>query len=34
VDWPLIDNAPGMRWMETVPLSTVDREKVLNGNAR
>jgi 2,3-dihydroxybenzoate decarboxylase len=34
VDWPFIDNAPGTRWMETVPLSATDREKVLNGNAR
>ncbi len=34
VDWPFIDNAPGTRWMETVPLSAADREKVLNGNAR
>ncbi len=34
VDWPFIDNAPGVRWMETVPLSAEGREKVLNGNAR
>jgi len=34
VDWPFIDNAPGVRWMEPVPLSAEDREKVLNGNAR
>jgi 2,3-dihydroxybenzoate decarboxylase len=34
VDWPFIDNAPGTRWMETVPLSATDRAKVLNGNAR
>jgi predicted TIM-barrel fold metal-dependent hydrolase len=34
VDWPFIDNEPGMRWMETVPLSAEDREKMFNGNAR
>ncbi len=34
VDWPFIDNAPGTRWMDTVPVSAADREKVLNGNAR
>jgi 2,3-dihydroxybenzoate decarboxylase len=34
VDWPFVDNEPGMRWMETVPLSAEDRDKVLNGNAR
>ena len=34
VDWPFIDNLPGMRWMETVPLSAEDREKMFNGNAR
>ena len=34
VDWPFVDNAPGTRWMETVPLSAADREKMLNGNAR
>jgi 2,3-dihydroxybenzoate decarboxylase len=34
VDWPFVENAPGMRWMETVPLSVEDREKMLNGNAR
>jgi 2,3-dihydroxybenzoate decarboxylase len=34
VDWPFVDNEPGMRWMETVPLSDDDREKMFNGNAR
>ena len=34
VGWPFVDNEPGTRWMETVPLSAVDREKVLSGNAR
>jgi predicted TIM-barrel fold metal-dependent hydrolase len=34
VDWPFIDNEPGMRWMDTVPLSAEDRAKMFNGNAR
>jgi 2,3-dihydroxybenzoate decarboxylase len=34
VDWPFVENAPGMRWMETVPLSEEDKQKMYNGNAR
>lgn len=34
VDYPFVDNAPGMKWMETVPLSAQDKEKMLSGNAR
>jgi predicted TIM-barrel fold metal-dependent hydrolase len=34
VDWPYVDNLPGMRWMETLPLSAEDKEKMLNANAR
>jgi predicted TIM-barrel fold metal-dependent hydrolase len=34
VDWPYVENEPGMKWMETVPLSTEDKEKLFNGNAR
>ena len=34
VDWPFVENAPGMQWMETVPLSSEDKEKMFNGNAR
>jgi predicted TIM-barrel fold metal-dependent hydrolase len=34
VDYPYVENAPGMRWMETVPLSAEDKEKMFNGNAR
>jgi predicted TIM-barrel fold metal-dependent hydrolase len=34
VDWPFIDNEPGMRWMDTVPLSAEDKAKMFNGNAR
>ncbi len=34
VDWPFVENGPGMKWMETVPLSEEDRQKMFNGNAR
>jgi 2,3-dihydroxybenzoate decarboxylase len=34
VDWPYVDNIAGMQWMETVPLSATDKEKMFNGNAR
>jgi predicted TIM-barrel fold metal-dependent hydrolase len=34
VDYPYVDNAPGMRWMETVPLSAEDKQKMFNANAR
>jgi predicted TIM-barrel fold metal-dependent hydrolase len=34
VDWPFVENLPGMRWMEGLPLSDEDKEKMFNGNAR
>jgi 2,3-dihydroxybenzoate decarboxylase len=34
VDYPYVPNPPGVRWMEDVPLSTEDREKILGGNAK
>jgi 2,3-dihydroxybenzoate decarboxylase len=34
IDYPFVDNEPGMKWMETVPLSAEDKEKMFNGNAR
>ncbi|HEY1297312.1 MAG TPA: amidohydrolase family protein [Chloroflexota bacterium] len=34
VDWPYVDNLPGMQWMQTVPLSATDKEKMFNANAR
>lgn len=34
VDWPYVENAPGTEWMEGIPLSAEDREKILNGNAK
>jgi 2,3-dihydroxybenzoate decarboxylase len=34
VDWPYVDNQPGMDWMQTVPLSAEDKDKMFNKNAR
>ncbi|MGH2518490.1 MAG: amidohydrolase family protein, partial [Chloroflexota bacterium] len=34
VDYPFVENLPGMKWMETVPLAAADYEKLCNGNAR
>jgi len=34
IDWPFVENLPGMQWMDTVPLSAEDKQKMFNGNAR
>ncbi|MBV9955798.1 MAG: amidohydrolase [Pseudolabrys sp.] len=35
VDWPFVmDNKPGVAWMENVPLSDEDKAKILSGNAK
>jgi 2,3-dihydroxybenzoate decarboxylase len=34
VDYPYVPNPPGVRWMEEVPFSTEDRQKILSGNAK
>ena len=34
VDYPFAENPPGTKWLETLPLGSEDREKLLNGNAR
>jgi 2,3-dihydroxybenzoate decarboxylase len=34
VDYPFVDNPPGAKWIETLPLCAEDREKLLNGNAK
>jgi 2,3-dihydroxybenzoate decarboxylase len=34
VDWPYVENQPGMTWMETVPLAAEDKQKMFNGNAK
>lgn len=33
VDYPFVKNGPGPKWMEQVPLSGEDKEKILYGNA-
>ena len=32
IDWPFVENRPGVDWMEDVPLCAEDRAKILNGN--
>jgi predicted TIM-barrel fold metal-dependent hydrolase len=34
VDYPFMDNPPGAKWIETLPVCAEDREKLLNSNAR
>ena len=35
VDWPFVaDSAPGVSWMDAVPLSAEDKAKILSGNAQ
>jgi predicted TIM-barrel fold metal-dependent hydrolase len=34
VDYPSVLNAPGVKWMQDVPLGPEDRAKILSGNAR
>ena len=35
VDWPFVaDSAPAVKWMEDVPLSAHDKQKILSGNAK
>jgi 2,3-dihydroxybenzoate decarboxylase len=34
IDYPFVDNPPGTRWFDTVPLSETDKEKILSGNAK
>jgi predicted TIM-barrel fold metal-dependent hydrolase len=34
VDWPYVDNLPGTRWLEAIPLSPEDKLKIMSGNAK
>jgi 2,3-dihydroxybenzoate decarboxylase len=34
VDWPYVENRPGTKWMEEIPLCAEDRVKILSGNAQ
>jgi predicted TIM-barrel fold metal-dependent hydrolase len=32
VDWPYVDNMKAMNWIREIPLSLVDKKKILSGN--
>jgi 2,3-dihydroxybenzoate decarboxylase len=34
VDYPFVDNPPGTKWTETLPMCAEDKEKLLSGNAK
>ena len=34
VDYPFVPNPPGSKWMDTVPLSTEDKGKILSATRR
>ena len=34
VDWPFVENRPGTRWIDTVPLCDEDKVKILSTNAK
>jgi predicted TIM-barrel fold metal-dependent hydrolase len=34
IDWPFVDNKPGVDWAKRLPLSEEDRIKILGGNAK
>ena len=34
VDYPFVDNPPGTKWTETLPLCPEDQVKLLSGNAK
>jgi len=34
VDYPFVDNVPGVKWVERIPLSAEDRMKIMSGNAK
>src|SRR5204862_7166271 len=34
VDYPFVENAPGIEWAQRIPLCAEDRAKILSGNAK
>jgi predicted TIM-barrel fold metal-dependent hydrolase len=34
IDYPFVENPPGPKWFETVPLGDEDKAKILGGNAK
>ena len=34
IDWPFVPNAPGVEWIDTIPLCDEDKVKLLSGNTK
>jgi 2,3-dihydroxybenzoate decarboxylase len=34
IDYPFVPNPPGVKWMEALPVSPDDKQKILSGNAK
>ena len=34
IDYPFVPNPPGVKWMDGLPVSPTDKDKILNANAR
>jgi 2,3-dihydroxybenzoate decarboxylase len=34
IDYPFVPNPPGVKWLDGIPVSPEDREKIRHGNAR
>ncbi|HEX9462930.1 MAG TPA: amidohydrolase family protein [Alphaproteobacteria bacterium] len=34
VDYPFVENLPGVKWVERIPLSAEDKAKIMSGNAK
>ena len=34
IDYPFVPNPPGVKWLDTLPVCTEDKHKILSGNAR
>ena len=34
IDYPFVPNPPGVKWMDGLPVSPEDKQKILNGNAK
>ena len=34
IDYPFVANAPGIEWIDTIPLCDEDKAKLLSGNSK
>jgi len=34
IDYPFVPNPPGVKWLDTLPVCTEDKDKILSGNAK